>query len=258
MDSPYIQMRKTLRTDPRVASVAARLQRSTAEVIGGLFLLWCLGDEHGETLRGLSKAGLDLQVGIPGFSDALPSEWLQVRVTSKSGNAESSLHLPNYARKNASTERSRTLTRERVRRHREKKKAACNGVTALPPPTDQTSLDQKRIKLPTEPTTEEIVGYARAYCDLAIPVGEVKSLVKEFGTAPWIEALEHLASRDKAKRWAKVDNRAAVTIGLIKRAADGEDLGRQGGFTTFDRWLHVHRESAVCGNGGAGMTGGRG
>lgn len=244
-EEPYIKMRKKLRHDPRVVAMSARLQRSRPEVIGGLFLLWCLGDEHGEILRGLTKPLLDEVIGIPGFSDALPPEWLQERVTRKGGNVTAALHLPNYVGHNATTERTRALTRERVRKHREKKKAECNGVTALPPPTDQTRPDQKRREeKPPPQDAQALAAYARECCSLTVPSQEVVKLLKVYGHGWVVEALEHLASREPDARFAGIDHPDRFVKSLCKKAREQDGLERDGDYEPFENW-RARREAEI-------------
>lgn len=240
MQGPFIQMRKTLRTDPRVAAAAAKLQKSRAEIIGGLFLLWCLGDEHGETLRGMSKQMLDAEVGIPGFSDSLPAEWLQERYSKNAGNAEPSLHLPNYVRKNESTERTRSLTRERVRRFRERQKEGGNGVTSLHDPPDQTSPTKTREDKKThQPTTDDrraVVAYAREVLGLDLTrLVVVEEVLLDFGLVAVVEVLEHLASRKPSERLKGITNPTGFLKSLFKKAEKGA-LTREHDFESFETW----------------------
>lgn len=220
-------MRKKLRTDPRVTVLATRLQRSRAEIIGGLFLLWCLGDEHGENLRGLTKPLLDAEIGIPGFSDALPEDWLQERVTSKDGNAASSLHLPNYVRKNTTTERTRTLTRERVRKFRERQNEARNAVTSLHDPPDQTSPTKTRGDERLPPATKNdarlVIGYAKDVLGLELRrLVVVEEILVDFGLAVVVDVLEHFASRRPTERFKGIRSLTALIKSTLAKAQEAK------------------------------------
>lgn len=241
-------MRKKLRTDPRVVALAARLQRTRAEIIGGLFLLWCLGDEHGEVLRGMTKPLLDETVGIVGFSDALPSEWLQERVTSNKHGVTRALHLPKYVGHNATTERSRALTRERVRKHRAKKKGGRNGVTPLHEKTDQTRPDrdqkQNRREGNNPPTPREQTEL-RAYALEAVGLPRnwlvaVTDLLPDFSVTVAVGVLEHLASRrttSRAKTFREIRKPAAFLKDLLVKVESGERPDDQGNsYEPFENW----------------------
>lgn len=105
MSNNWIKVRIKLRTDPRTLALAAKLQCHPTLVLGGLFQLWSLGDEHGEYLRGFSRSLLSQIIGVPGFAEALPKDWLQDR----SGG----LLLPDYEKHNGSTGKKRAQNAKR-------------------------------------------------------------------------------------------------------------------------------------------------
>jgi hypothetical protein len=69
----WIKMRTNLRDDPKVLRIAANLKKDHRLVIGCLFELWAMADEHSRdgNLQGLNAAILDKRVGIVGFSQQL-------------------------------------------------------------------------------------------------------------------------------------------------------------------------------------------
>jgi hypothetical protein len=69
----WIKMRTNLRDDPKVLRIAANLKKDRRFVIGCLFELWAMADEHSRdgSLQGLTPKILDKQVGIVGFSQQL-------------------------------------------------------------------------------------------------------------------------------------------------------------------------------------------
>lgn len=73
----WIKMRTNLASDPRVMMLSQQLQVHRAQVIGGLFMLWAIADQHSEdgSLPGYTAAVVDEMVGIPGFSKALAAPW---------------------------------------------------------------------------------------------------------------------------------------------------------------------------------------
>jgi hypothetical protein len=147
--SGWIKFWKDMPNDPRVLSAAAKLSQryvlarrtpgggsdlSATEtcnawrnaVTGALATLWCYADEHirdDDTLP-LTSQTLDAVVGIEGFFDAIPREWIDEL-------DDGSVVLPGYCEKNSLiTKRKRTIkSNARVTRWRRSKKADCNGVT---------------------------------------------------------------------------------------------------------------------------------
>jgi hypothetical protein len=76
----WIKMRNNLWDDPRVAQMCVLMSQPEAVIVGCLYRLWALADEHTEagTIPKLSPAGLDRKVGYDGFSTALTAVgWLR-------------------------------------------------------------------------------------------------------------------------------------------------------------------------------------
>jgi hypothetical protein len=73
MAGTWIKMRTNLRDDPRVSRIAENLEKDRLFIIGCLFELWSMADEHSREgmLKGLTATILDKQVGIVGFSKQL-------------------------------------------------------------------------------------------------------------------------------------------------------------------------------------------
>lgn len=73
MAGTWIKMRTNLRDDPKVSRIAANLKKDRRFIIGCLFELWAMADEHSRDgmLKGLNATILDKQVGIVGFSKEL-------------------------------------------------------------------------------------------------------------------------------------------------------------------------------------------
>lgn len=75
----WIKMRNNLWDDPRVAQMCVLMSQPEAVVVGCLYRLWALADEHTETgtLPKLTTAALDRKVGFNGFASALAAVgWL--------------------------------------------------------------------------------------------------------------------------------------------------------------------------------------
>jgi hypothetical protein len=110
MADPWIKLRKSLRTDPRVMALCAKLGKSKAEIIGGLCLLWFMADEHGEKLSGVTRALLSAEICVAGLAENLPECWL--------ADTQDGLVFPNYEAHNGSTGKARALSSKRVERFR--------------------------------------------------------------------------------------------------------------------------------------------
>lgn len=122
MAAGWTKLRDDLPDDVRVNAIAEGLGLDVDAVIGKLFRLWSWARTNAPegVAGGLTAGWLDRKLGCPGFAAALESVgWL------KSG--PDGLTLPKIERYNASPAvKRREQTKERVRRHRERK---AGGVT---------------------------------------------------------------------------------------------------------------------------------
>lgn len=73
MAGDWIKMRTNLWDDPRVARLCDLTDHSEAAVIGGLYWLWAMADEHTEDgiLPGLTCRAIDRKTGVQGLGAAL-------------------------------------------------------------------------------------------------------------------------------------------------------------------------------------------
>lgn len=73
MAGEWIKMRTNLWDDPRIARLCDLTDQSEAAVIGGLYWLWAMADEHTEDgiLPGLTTKAIDRKTGVPGIGAAL-------------------------------------------------------------------------------------------------------------------------------------------------------------------------------------------
>lgn len=73
MAGEWIKLRTNLWDDPRVARLCDLTDQPEAMVIGGLYWLWAMADEHTEDglLPGLTLRAIDRKTGVPGLADAL-------------------------------------------------------------------------------------------------------------------------------------------------------------------------------------------
>jgi hypothetical protein len=109
----WIKVRSALPTDGRVKVVSRTCHATTVTVFGALVTLWCLGDTHANDeglLHGYTAEDIDALVGIPGFCDALPADWIDI-----SGEW---VKLPDYQEHNGTTAKARAQATKRKRRER--------------------------------------------------------------------------------------------------------------------------------------------
>jgi hypothetical protein len=106
-------MRGNLWDDPRVARLCDLTDQPEAMVIGGLYWLWSMADQHTEDgfLDGLTLRQVDRKTGIKGFGDALiAAGWLE--------SDGESLRIPHFEEHNGSSAKKRIQTARRVAEHK--------------------------------------------------------------------------------------------------------------------------------------------
>ena len=135
MSGGWIKLEKSLKEDPRIADMAFALrnayvthQRINADdpyfgqaffittVLGCLSRLWFYADTYirkDDTISPLAIDGIDQIVGVQGFSQVLPEDWLQV-IDAKT------IKLPGFQTHNGTVAKKKALTAKRVSHHRER------------------------------------------------------------------------------------------------------------------------------------------
>lgn len=73
MAGEWIKMRTNLWDDPRVSHLCDLVAQPEAMVVGGLYWLWSMADEHSEdgVLPGMTLRAIDRKTGVAGLGDAL-------------------------------------------------------------------------------------------------------------------------------------------------------------------------------------------
>jgi hypothetical protein len=142
--SGWIKFDKNMADDPRLLEIAVQLADAAAlssgnrdlsnqEAValycnalrGALVTLWCYADTHindDDTLE-MGAGAVESLVGIDGFCDLLPDEWLTV-------TDDGSVKLPGYCAKNGVISRRKRTedSNERVRKFRAKRNAERNAL----------------------------------------------------------------------------------------------------------------------------------
>jgi hypothetical protein len=150
--SGWIKVEKDLSNDPRVLRMASRLRHANVTlgsyarhvVIGSLVTLWWYADTHisDDDLLPIGADQVDELVGLPGFCDLMPPEWLQVI------DADC-VKLVDYLVHNGTSAKQRALTQKRMVRlrkrdadvTRELRSRDANSVTR---PRPREDLDKKK------------------------------------------------------------------------------------------------------------------
>lgn len=136
--SGWIKWEKDLESDPRVLRMARELKRMCNDapfhyvtlVCGALIRIWSYADSHirSDNTIDMSVMELDQVIGIPGFCEMMPADWLR----EKNGRA---VELPQFQEHNGVEAKKRALTQKRVAQHRSKVKRKI--VTPTLPDQDQ-------------------------------------------------------------------------------------------------------------------------
>ncbi|MCW0413502.1 phage replisome organizer N-terminal domain-containing protein [Xanthomonas sacchari] len=110
MAADWIKMRSNLWDDPRVAAIVDATDSSEAAVIGALYWLWAMADQHTEDgyLPGLSLRQIDRKTGVAGFAEALKElGWISV-------SADGGITIANFTDHNGASAKKRAQTARRV------------------------------------------------------------------------------------------------------------------------------------------------
>lgn len=209
--SGWIKLEKSVESDPRVLRLAKKLQRlcnadalpGVTLAVGALARLWMFADSHirEDDRIDISPADLDDWIGITGFCDAMPDDWLRVV-------DENTVELPGFQEHNGVKAKKRALTQRRVAQHRSSKKredvTACN-ADALP---DQDQ-DQDHIHTHTRARGRE--GEAPPPIDGHAEFLRIQAAYPEFaGRQDWLTAEHYCVNLVDQKRATWDDLRAGV------------------------------------------------
>lgn len=147
--SGWIKLEKDLLTDPRVIRMGAKLcnglpLQGVTVVLGGLAHLWMLADTHisQDDIIPLGIDEINHVIGIQGFCEALPQDWLQVIDSD-------SVKLPGFHEHNGTIAKERAGVAKRVEKHRAKRNAqALHDVTEKRYQTKTKTYTKKEEETP--------------------------------------------------------------------------------------------------------------
>ncbi|UZZ12423.1 DnaT-like ssDNA-binding domain-containing protein [Ectopseudomonas mendocina] len=144
MAGEWIKMRTNLWDDPRVSHLCDLVDQPEAMVVGALYWLWSMADEHSEDglLPGLTLRAIDRKTGVAGIGQALVQiGWL--------AEVEGGVEVVKFAEHNGASAKRRCQDAQR--------KAAARNVSASEADKKQTGTgarEEKRILKPSHTARE--------------------------------------------------------------------------------------------------------
>lgn len=188
--SGWIKLEKDLLTDPRVIRMGAKICNGTAlrgvtVVLGGLAHLWMLADTHIglDDVIPLGADEINEVIGIQGFCQLLPRDWLQVIDSDH-------IKLPGFHTHNGTVAKERAQTAKRVRKHRVYSNGAAlpprNG-RALPDLDLDQDLNQDQEKH-TEARTKDAPRESESEEQIRLHVLAIKAIYPKASREDWITA----------------------------------------------------------------------
>jgi hypothetical protein len=149
----WIKMETSLRTHPKVVTLASRLTVTRVTVLGGLCHAWMIADEHADEnglIPFLDLEGFDSLVELPGIAKAmLDVGWLTV--------SDAGIEFPNYLEHNGSTAKERAQAQRRQGKSRSKKAASRSTVTDVTPDRDASVTRGEERREEKSKKREEVI-----------------------------------------------------------------------------------------------------
>lgn len=235
--SGWIKLEKDLLTDPRVIRMGAKLcnggpLHGVTVVLGALAHLWMLADTHiGQNdVIPLGAEEINQVIGIQGFCQLLPQDWLQVIDSDH-------VELPGFHTHNGTIAKERAQTSKRVQKLRSTRNAPpLQPRNARPLPDRDQDLDQdqeKHTEAHAKDAKPEEVPRGADEDQIRLHVLAIKAKYPKAAREDWLTA-EHLmrkiaegigwdAIEAGVERYAKccrTTNRHAQNPGLFFAAAD--------------------------------------
>lgn len=197
MASDWIKVRTVLPTDGRLRIASRKCHVLPVTVFGALVTLWCLADSHADQngeLIGYTCEDIDTHVGVPGFCNSLPVDWIDA-----SGEF---VKLPQYQEHNGTTgktraqdskrqklsrsNRDKSVTREEKKREEKKEEqAAPVGADPLAEISPKLAADFRALrKAKRSPITQTAVdGIAREAAKAGLTLESAVAMCCERGWA---------------------------------------------------------------------------
>ena len=227
MSDEWIKMRKNLRRHPKVVMLKRELDCSAATVVGALFFLWSVADEHSSdgVLRGYDEKTVDEECELPGFAKAMASRkvgWLRLKRTG--------VQVVDFSEHNGASAKARAENTKRQQRLRQDK-----GDADVAQPARQKRDHQRKEKNHTTPiapsATPDRAGEGPAAGSggggggRALPA-ETQAALKRLKVRAdaWQKFPDDLTPNTVLRHWIDVhDNADEPTGALVYRLQQGRD-----------------------------------
>lgn len=229
MAEDWIKLRTMLRRDGRVRNLSRALSTNVTHVFGALATLWSIADELADedgTIFGYTASDINAEVGIVGFCEVLPREWIDL-----SGDW---VKLPDYQEHNGSTAKKRAQDQKRQRRRREKVEISSRANSTKSVTREEESRGENispigdKAQTPPPPLNcLEFIAKWAEYEDYrrANRMRKLKpvSVIKQWGEMSQWGLAASLAAIDRtiSKGWQGIFEPDAARIANASRAKDG-------------------------------------
>lgn len=168
MAGDWIKMRTNLRTHPKVVRMSSALQCDALRVIGALWAVWSIADEHAAVhdgaghLDGYSLADMSGVIGFPGFAEQMAACGWVDECDEHAQNGGKCLIFKDFDTHNGKSAKSRAEDSERKRASRQsaERPKSVRKVSAERPAETVTREEKRREEINTHRggATDEVVG----------------------------------------------------------------------------------------------------
>ena len=221
MAGDWLKMEKVTVRKPEVLAIGAALGVHPDHAFGMCFRFWSWCDDHmiDGNARSVTDALVDALVERSGFASALISVgWLQAR--------NGSLVVPNFDRHLSESAKKRSLSAQRVAKHK-KRKGNADGVTSALPREEKRReevttnvVTKKKEPLSfVRPTVDDV----RAYCQERSNSVDPESFVDFYASKGWKVGSEPMKDWKACVRtWEKRDGNSGT--GITRNSAGAQSL----------------------------------
>lgn len=154
MAGDWIKMRTNLRTHPKVVRISSALQCDALRVIGALWAVWSIADEHATIidgaghLDGYSLEDLSAVIGFPGFAEQLARVGWVAECDEHANNGGKCLIFKDFETHNGASAKTRGI--DSARKRAERKSSGASASSSSRPKVVRETADKTRTREETE------------------------------------------------------------------------------------------------------------
>lgn len=154
MAGDWIKMRTNLRTHPKVVRISSALQCDALRVIGALWAVWSIADEHATIidgaghLDGYSLDDLSAVIGFPGFAEQLARVGWVAECDEHAHNGGKCLIFKDFETHNGASAKTRGI--DAARKRAERKSSGASASSSSRPKVVRETADKTRTREETE------------------------------------------------------------------------------------------------------------